>query len=143
MRYSKAGLQLTERFESCRLLAYRDSVGVWTIGYGHTSDVHTGQACTQAEAEAWLLQDLATAETMVRLLVGRDIRLSQGEYDALVDFTFNLGGGNLKRSALLLSVNRGHDEAAAKEFEKWDKAGGKVVAGLLRRRSAERALFIS
>lgn len=141
MNYSKKGIALTESFEGCRLLAYQDQVGRWTIGYGHTSLVCEGQTCTQKQAELWLIQDVAWAERCVNAHITTEI--SQGEFDALVDFTFNLGIGSFQHSSLLALVNAGQFAAAAKEFEKWDHAGGKVVAGLLRRRQAEAAEFVA
>lgn len=139
MKYSKQGLALTESFEGCRLVAYPDSVGVWTIGYGHTKGVVEGMTCTQAQAEQWLLDDVADAEAEVNRLV--HIAMSQEEFDALVDFVFNLGIGNFSKSTLLAKLNARDIEGAADEFAKWDRAGGVEVAGLLRRRLAEKALF--
>jgi lysozyme len=139
MKYSKDGLHLTEQFEGCRLSAYQDSGGLWTIGYGHTAGVHPGMSCTQAQAEQWLAEDIAWAESQVNRLVR--VALTQDEFDALVDFTFNCGVGNFIHSTLLALVNAGKMDQAAKEFERWDKAGGVVVAGLLRRRIAEEAEF--
>jgi lysozyme len=141
MKYSHKGEQLTEGFEGCRLIAYQDQVGRWTIGYGHTQGVKQGDSCTPQQAEALLTADMAWAEAFVNHIVTRT--LTQGEFDALVDFTFNLGSGNLQSSTLLKLVDEGQFEAAAKEFEKWDLAGGKVVAGLLRRRQAEEKEFLS
>lgn len=141
MIYSKAGLTLTEGFEGCRFLAYRDQVGRLTIGFGHTSGVKEGDRCTPEEAEAMLVADEAWATAFVNHIV--KVNLTQGEFDALVDFTFNLGSGNFQSSTLLKLVDQGQFELAAKEFEKWDLAGGKVVAGLLRRRLAEEAEFKS
>ncbi|CAJ6884797.1 glycoside hydrolase [Burkholderia pseudomallei] len=151
--YSKSGLQLTEQFEGCRLTAYQDSVGVWTIGYGHTgSDVYKGLTITQEQAEAFLMKDIAKAAAAVNRLVTLDRAgapdtdglpdLTQEEFDALVDFTFNLGAGNLASSTLLKKLNAGDIEGAAAEFPKWVHAGGKVLAGLVKRRDAERALFL-
>lgn len=151
--YSKSGLQLTEQFEGCRLTAYQDSVGVWTIGYGHTGpDVYKGLTITQDQAEALLMQDIAKAAAAVNRLVRLDRAgdpdtdglpdLTQEEFDALVDFTFNLGAGNLAGSTLLKKLNAGDIEGAAAEFPKWVHAGGKVLAGLVKRRDAERALFL-
>lgn len=141
MNYSKQGEQLTEQFEGCKLAAYQDQVGVWTIGYGHTLNVHPGDVCTQVQAEMWLEQDVAWAVQAVSSHVTSQI--TQGEFDALVDFTFNLGASNFNHSTLLRLVNAGDFEHAANEFEKWSHAGGKVVAGLLRRRLAEKAEFQS
>lgn len=139
MQYSKQGLTLTEAFEGCRLSAYQDSTGRWTIGYGHTWMVSPGDTCTQAQAETWLIGDIAWAEKMVNRLVTSPV--TQGEFDALVDFTFNLGIGSLEHSTLLRLVSAGQYAAAANEFEKWDRAAGVEVAGLLRRRLAEKAEF--
>lgn len=139
MNYSKDGLALTERFEGCRYNAYQDVVGVWTIGYGHTDGVYAGQTCTAEEAEEWLLEDVASAVDAVNRLV--TVELTQDEFDSLVDFTFNLGTGAFTHSTLLAYLNDGDFEAAADQFDLWDKAGGRVVAGLLRRRQAEAALF--
>lgn len=140
MDYSKSGLNLTERFEGCRLEAYQDQIGRWTIGFGHTLNVHPGDTCSQNQAEAFLALDMHWAEMIVNNYT--HIRLTQGEYDALVDFVFNLGAGNFKHSQLLILVNQGNFAAAANEFAKWDHAGGVVVAGLLRRRIAEETEFV-
>jgi lysozyme len=139
MQYSRAGQDLTERFESCRLMAYQDQVGVWTIGWGHTFGVAEGMTCTQVEADAWLTEDEAAAIDDVNAHV--TVPLTQGEFDSLVDFAFNLGRGALNNSTLLKDLNLGDYQGAAKEFEKWDHAGGKVVAGLLRRRLDEENEF--
>lgn len=144
MKYSLKGLQLTEDFEADggpKLVAYQDSVGRWTIGYGHTAGVKPGDCCTKEQVEAMLHADIAWAEAFVNHIVTRI--LTQGEFDALVDFTFNLGSGNFQSSTLLKLVNDGDLEDAAKQFEQWDHAGGKVVAGLLRRRQAEEKEFQS
>jgi lysozyme len=141
MIYSKTGVQLTERFEGVRLVAYRDSVGVLTIGYGHTFGVTEGMTCTEDQAAAWLFNDTQVAQADVNKYV--TVTLTQGEFDALVDFAFNLGRGNLNNSTLLKDINAGNFAAAADEFVKWDRAGGVVVAGLLRRRLAEQQEFAS
>lgn len=140
MDYSKIGLTLTESFEGCRLRAYQDSIGRWTIGFGHTANVQPGDICTQEQAEAMLMADVAWAVAFVNHVI--KVPLTQGEFDALVDFTFNLGSGSLQHSSLLVLVNQGNMQAAAEEFEKWDHAGGRVVAGLLRRRQAEEKEFL-
>lgn len=140
MIYSKDGLALTEQFEGCRLNAYQDSIGTWTIGYGHTLDVHPGQTITLQQAEDLLVGDVLWAERVVNQYV--TVPLTQEEFAALVDFTFNLGSGNFLKSTLLKLLNQGNYSAAANEFERWDKAGGVVVAGLLRRREAEAEEFM-
>lgn len=139
MQYSKSGFQLTESFEGCRLTAYQDQGGRWTLGFGHTFMVHEGDTCTQAQAEAWLEGDIAWAEKAVNRLVTTP--LTQGEFDALTDFVFNLGEHSFELSTLLQLVNQGRYADAAQEFAKWDHCGGVEVAGLLRRRLAERAEF--
>lgn len=139
MRYSKQGIDLTKQFESCRLTAYQDSRSVWTIGWGHTSGVEEGATCSQEQADQWLLDDVADAENAVNRLV--KIGLTQEEFDSLVDFTFNVGVGAFHHSTLLAKLNDNDVQGSIDEFDKWDMAGGKVVAGLLRRRNAERALF--
>lgn len=139
MEYSDRGLSLTKGFESCRFTAYLDSVGVPTIGYGHTAGVKIGDTCTQAQADEWLMQDLLAAVIAVNRLV--KVPLTQGQFDALVDFTFNLGAGNLQNSTLLRRLNERNYTAAAMEFLRWNRAGGKVLTGLTRRRLAEQQLF--
>jgi len=141
MKYSLQGLQLTEKFEGCRLVAYQDQVGVWTIGYGHTHEVKEGDTCTQEQAEAWLLEDIAHAEDCVNKSV--KVPLTQGEFDGLVDLVFNIGSGNFLKSTLLKLLNQGDKDAAALQFPRWDHAGGKENAGLLRRREAEEAEFLT
>ncbi|WP_158750210.1 lysozyme [Acidobacterium sp. S8] len=140
--YSKDGLTLTEQFEGCEYTAYQDQVGVWTIGYGHTgSGVAAGLTITQDQADALLLSDVAAACAYVNQVVS--IALVQEEFDALVDFVFNLGRGAFAGSTLLRELNAGNFTAAAAQFDAWDHAGGQVVAGLLRRRQAETDLFES
>jgi lysozyme len=142
MRYSKTGLQLTESFEGCRLLAYQDSKGVWTIGYGHTGGiVGPGLSINQAQAEVWLALDVAWAEKEVNRVV--KVPLTQGEFDALVDFVFNCGSGNFEHSTLLALLNHNDHLKAAAEFQKWDKSGGVELPGLLRRRKAEAMAFLA
>lgn len=140
MKYSLKGLRLTEGFEGARLRAYQDSKGVWTIGYGHTGhDVYEGLVWTQAQAEAALAIDEAWAESVVQARV--KVPLTQNEFDALVDFVFNAGSGNFTASTMLRLLNAGDYHGAAGEFVKWDKCGGVVLAGLLRRRQAEAVEF--
>ena len=145
MEYSKNGLHLTEQFEGCRLTAYPDpgtGGDPWTIGYGHTgSDVHAGLTITQEQAEELLMKDVQKAANDVNAKVTTDI--TQEEFDALVDFVFNCGAGNFNGSTLLKKINAGDMEGAAHEFEKWDMAAGKHMAGLLRRRHAEAQEFLS
>lgn len=139
MTYSKTGLQLTERFEGCRLTAYPDTGGVWTIGYGHTHGVLEGMTCTREQALAWLEQDTREAAAAVNRLV--TVPLKQAHFDALVDFVFNLGVGAFARSTMLKDINAGNLAAAAAQFPLWDHDAGRVLAGLLHRRLAEEAEF--
>lgn len=140
--YDGAGLSLTEQCEGCELHAYQDQVGVWTIGYGHTGpDVVSGLSITQDQAAQLLAADIASAARCVNNAVA--VQLMQDEFDALVDFVFNLGAGAFESSTLLRDLNAGDFTSAAAQFDVWDHAGGAVVAGLLRRRQAETALFQS
>lgn len=140
LRTGARGLDLIKSFEGLRLSAYRDSVGIWTIGYGHTKGVKPGDTITVEQANDFLREDLRDAERAVNDLTF--LNLTQNQFDALVSFTFNLGRGNLQASTLLRRVNEGDFEGAAEEFLRWTKAGGKVLPGLVRRREAERALFL-
>ncbi|HEX3985764.1 MAG TPA: lysozyme [Acidobacteriaceae bacterium] len=138
--YGGEGLALTEQFEGCRLTAYQDQVGVWTIGYGHTGpEVCSGMTITLEQAQGLLAGDVSSAATFVNQAV--IVEVNQEEFDALVDFVFNLGAGSFEHSTLLRLLNAGEFAAAAAQFALWDRAGGAVVAGLLRRRQAETALF--
>lgn len=133
MKTSQTGINLIKEFEGCRLTAYQDSVGVWTIGYGHTAGVTPGMTILQTQADGYLTEDLYRFEKAVDK-TGLD--LTQNEFDALVSFAFNTGEANLRR----LVNNRTLVEIAAK-ITSYNKAGGKVLAGLTRRRKAEQALF--
>ena len=127
--------------EGCRLDAYQDSVGIWTIGYGHTgNDVRAGIVWVQAQADAQLAADLATVASHVANIAKRS--LTDQQTAALLSFAFNLGVGALSTSTLLSLVNAGQFLAAAHEFPKWAHAGGVEVRGLLIRRLEEAALFL-
>ena len=139
MIYSKNGLHLTEQFESCRLVAYQDSKGIWTIGWGHTFGVYEGLTCTRDQADAWLLEDIQSAAGTVNRMV--TVSLTQDEFDALTDFVFNAGSGNFSGSTMLRLLNQGNYAGASEQFEKWDHSGGVEIAGLLRRRKAEEGEF--
>lgn len=130
---------LTEAQEGIKLKAYLDSVGVPTIGFGHTKGVKMGDVCTLAQAQEYLKEDLKSAVNDVNRLV--QVKLTQNQFDACVDFVFNLGGTNFAKSTLLKYINEGNFVAAANEFPKWNKAGGVVLAGLVKRRQAEKELF--
>jgi lysozyme len=139
MQINEAGRKLIKSFESLRLEAYQDSVSVWTIGWGHIKGVKKGDICSQQQAEIWLTEDLTEAEASVERVV--KVKLNGNEFGALVSFVFNLGVGSLKKSTLLKLLNAGDFNGAALEFKKWNKAGGKVLTGLTRRRTAEAQLF--
>lgn len=141
MKMSDKGLALTEQFEGLSLTAYRDVVGVWTNGYGNTHGVVPGSTITLAQAVSDLRNNIASAENIVNKVV--TVSLTQNQFDALVDFVFNLGGGAFQSSTLLRKLNNGDYAGAALEFLKWNHAGGKVVDGLTRRRLAEQQLFNS
>lgn len=143
---SSDGLTIIKHFEGRELRAYQDSVGVWTIGYGHTSAagpprVTPGMTITEQQAEDILRQDLELFETGVRDLV--KVAINQDQFAALVSFAFNVGLGALAESTLLRKLNSGDYQGAANEFPRWVKAGGQTLPGLVRRRDAERALFLS
>ena len=142
MTINQAGIDLIKEFEGCKLEAYKDAVGVLTVGYGHTgSDVKPGMIINQAMAQQLLVKDLEKFETGVEDLVR--VGLADNEFSALVCFAYNVGLHNLEHSHLLLKVNLGDMNGAADEFLKWSKAGGEILPGLLRRRQAERALFLT
>lgn len=140
--YSEQGLALTQQCEGLRLAAYQDSVGVWTIGYGHTgSDVHPGLTITSDQASDLLRKDVADAVAAVNKLV--TAQLQQHQFDALVDFVFNLGAQRLAGSTLLHKLNAGDFAGAADQFLVWVHAGTQVLPGLVARRKAERAMFLA
>lgn len=141
MQYSGTGLALTEQFEGDRLTAYQDTGGVWTNGYGNTHGVVPGSTIGQIKAVQDLQANIQNSVNDVNQLV--TVQLTQGEFDALVDFDFNLGRGRLAASTLLIDLNAGNFTAAADQFECWDKGDGKVLAGLLRRRTAEKTEFLT
>jgi lysozyme len=130
-----------KRWEGCRLKAYQDQGGVWTIGYGQTGrNIGPGTVWTQDQAEAALEHFLAALEQVVRALL--EVPVSEDQFTALMSFAYNLGTAALGRSALLKKLNAGDVQGAAEEFIKWDMAAGKHNPGLANRRHAERALFL-
>lgn len=139
MHISQQGLDLIKSFEGLRLSAYRCPADVWTIGYGTTAGVKPGQTITKERAEELLREDVKRFEGYVDRLV--KVPLTQGMFDALVSFTYNLGPGALEKSTLLDQLNRSDYDGAAEQFGRWVKGGGKTLPGLVRRRAAERALF--
>jgi len=143
MNVSNLGLRLIRKFEGCRLKAYRCPAGVLTIGYGHTGlDVVEGLAISDSKADALLSADLAVFEKGVLSAVGKTV-LTQGQFDALVSFAFNLGLEALRRSTLLKLLKKGEIQAAANEFLLWTKAAGRVLPGLVTRRNDERTRFLN
>jgi lysozyme len=139
MHTSQKGLDLIKSFEGLRLSAYKCPADVWTIGYGTTAGVKPGQTITKERADELLRDDLKRFEGYVDRLV--KVPLTQGQYDALVSFTYNLGPGALEKSTLLEQLNRGDYDSAAEQFGRWVFAGGRKLAGLAKRRAAEKALF--
>lgn len=146
MNISLKGIELIKSFEGLQLKAYRDSVGVLTIGYGWTQPVdgkplRDGMVIDKPTAERLLKTGVVQYEDAVNKLV--KVKITQGQFDALVSFAYNLGIRSLSTSTLLKKLNAGDSAGAADEFPKWNKAGGKILTGLVRRREAERALFLS
>lgn len=148
MNLGSAGEKLIKEFESCRLKAYLDGGGVWTIGWGHTGrEVVDGLVWTQDQADATFWSDVVEFEEGVKRLVTATI--NQNQFDALVSFAYNVGldedadtkAEGLGDSTLLKKLNAGDYAGAAAEFLKWNKDNGQVVAGLTRRRTAEKKLF--
>jgi len=136
---SQNGLDLIKHFEGLRLEAYKDPAGVVTIGYGHTKTAALGQVITEKGAETLLKSDVEDHSAPIERLV--KVPLTQWEYDALCSFVFNVGVTAFKNSTLLKKLNAGDKAGAAKEFDKWIYAGGRVLNGLKTRRAAERKLF--
>ncbi|GFE76494.1 lysozyme [Novosphingobium sp. TCA1] len=137
---SRAGLGLVKTFEGCELNAYLCPAGVWTIGWGRTTNVKRGDTCTQAQADAWLVAEYDAFEAKVRSLV--KVPLTTNQLGALVSFAYNVGVGALGSSTLLRLLNAGDYAGAAAQFGRWNKAAGRVLAGLTKRRAAEAALFV-
>ncbi|EIZ8956843.1 lysozyme [Cronobacter sakazakii] len=137
------GVELIKSFEGLRLDKYQDAIGKWTIGYGHLilPNENFPRSLTLQEAEDLLRADLGMTERGIRQIVKVD--LNQNQFDALVSFAFNVGLGNLQSSTLLRLLNQGSYREAAEQFLRWNKAGGNVLAGLTRRREAERLLFLT
>ena len=141
MKCSQAGIDLIKKYEGVALTAYLDSVGVLTIGYGHTLGVYEGQTISQAEADRLLAADLVSAEKCINNTL--PFGLTQNQFDALCSFVFNLGCKALRDSTLLRKIADGDDVGASEEFGKWCHAGKQVLQGLVYRRAAEKELFLS
>jgi GH24 family phage-related lysozyme (muramidase) len=145
-KINTGGLEIIKHFEGMRTRSYQDSVGVWTIGYGHTSmagppSVGPNMSITAAEAEKILKQDLGVFEKAVSDATTRTPTSDQ--FSAMVSFTFNVGASAFRESTLLRKHNGGDISGAANEFLRWVFAGGQKLPGLERRRKAERALYLS
>jgi GH24 family phage-related lysozyme (muramidase) len=144
---STRGLALIRSFEGCKLKAYKDAAGIWTIGYGTTriagKPVKPSLTISQAEAEILLQHQVAEHWNAAEKHILYANELSQEQIDALASFVYNVGVTAFKESTLLKLLNRGQDEHVSYEFLRWNKAGGKVLRGLTRRREAERQLFLS
>jgi lysozyme len=146
MKISKLGLNLVRHFEGMYLRGYKCPANVWTIGYGHTGlvdgkPIHGNMIITEEKAIELLQQDMAVFEKAVKDSV--KVPLTQNQFDALVSFAFNVGAGALRKSTLLRLLNQGKYEEVPAQFLRWNKGGGKVLAGLTRRRKAEGHLFVT
>lgn len=141
MKASEKAYSLIRQFEGLRLTAYRCPAGVRTVGYGHTSGVVPGMVITKEQAEKLLRLDIATVENIVN---AECPNLRQCQFDALVSFVFNIGGGNFRKSALLKKVKANPDDnSIMDEFLRWVYAKGIVLPGLQKRRLAEMRLYFS
>lgn len=139
MKTSQAGIDLIKEFEGCKLKPYKDVVGLLTVGYGHRIAEADNRDYTQEEVDEFLRSDLERFERGVLTYI--TVPLTQGQFDSLVCFSYNLGLGTLQRSTLRQKILRGDGEGAAKEILRFDKAGGAVVKGLTNRRIAEYRMF--
>ena len=144
MKISNTGIKLIRGFEELRLKAYDDGVGVWTIGYGTTVingvAVKKGDTCTLEQAKAYMAQDLKKFESAVNTAV--KVPLNQNQFDALVSLTYNIGIGAFKDSTLLKKLNAKDYAGTAAQFPRWNRGGGRVLNGLVKRRKIEMELFL-
>ena len=138
MKTSQAGIDIIKKWETLQLKAYKCPRGRWTIGYGHTGDVHEGQEITEHQADAILDLDLDKFEQFVNRIKG----LNENQFSALVSFAFNVGTAALYRSALLRFYRAGELQKAAAEFRRWIYCEGKILNGLVVRREEELDLFL-
>ena len=139
MNISEEGKSLIKKFEGCKLEAYYDAVDVLTIAYGRTKNVQAGDTCTQEQADAWLEHELEEYGGYVNDAV--KVPLNQNQFDALVAWTYNLGPTNLNNSTMIRVLNENKLDEVPTQMRRWNKAGGKVLPGLERRRLAESLLF--
>lgn len=148
MKISDKGIELISQFEGCRLKAYKDSAGIWTIGYGTImypdgNKVKEGDIITHEDATTYLKYEISLKSKSVSAFTS-NVVLSQNQYDALVSFAYNVGVGALQKSTLLKKVIKNpNDPTIEAEFLKWVKAGGKIITGLKKRRQAESDLYFS
>lgn len=139
MRASQTLINQIKKFEACALTAYQDSVGVWTIGYGHTAGVKKGDRCTQYQAEQYLKEDLAKFEAVANKV---KCLSTQGKYDAVLDFIYNCGPANFNSSTLKKYIESNRKTWEIQEqFLRWVNAGGKKLGGLVSRRIWEANRF--
>lgn len=141
---SDAGIALIKQYEGLELRAYpypgNPRTGEpWTIGYGHTAGVRRGDTCTAEQADAWLRQDITYAAACIKHLV--NVPLTQGQFDALASFVYNIGQAQFGSSTLLRLLNAGNTVGAAAQFDRWNRGTSGVMPGLVKRRAAERAMF--
>ena len=141
MKISNNGLDLVKHFEGLVLEAYKCPAGVWTIGYGHTKDVQPGDSWSEDHADHMLEVEMEEYEKYINDLV--TVELNQNQFDAMVSWVYNLGVGNLQSSTLLKVLNAGDYAGVPEQIMRWNKAGGKVLEGLTRRRQAEADLFVA
>lgn len=139
MNISQNGIDLIKHFEGCELEAYKCPAGVWTIAYGHTKGIQPGMVITEETANDMLVEELEEYENYINSMV--KCPLSQNQFDALVSWVYNLGPANLQASTLLKVLNAGDYAGVPAQIMRWNKAGGKVLEGLTRRRQAEADLF--
>lgn len=136
--------EIIKRFEGLELEAYPDPAtggDPWTVGYGHTGpEVKQGYSINRAMADAYLVKDVQRFADVVNDAV--TVELTQAQFDALVSFCYNVGPANFRKSTMLQKINAGDFLGAANEFPKWNRAAGSVMAGLTRRREAERSHFM-
>ena len=141
MKLGTQGLELIKTFEGLELNAYKCAAGVWTIGYGHTKSVQEGMVISEDTANDMLMEELVEYENYVNTLV--KVPLSQNQFDALVSWVYNLGSSNFQASTMLKVINANDMVNVPAQIMRWNKAGGKVLEGLTRRRQAEADLFSS
>tara|TARA_Y100001937_G_scaffold125171_1_gene191418 strand:+ start:963 stop:1406 length:444 start_codon:yes stop_codon:yes gene_type:complete len=139
MNISQEGLSLIKKFEGCELEAYKCAAGVWTIGYGSTKGVKEGDSINQEDADKLLMAEMKEYEGYINNMV--EVNLEQNQFDSLVSWVFNLGPSNLKNSTLLKVLNSKDYQGVPAQIRRWNKANGKVLEGLERRRLAESLLF--